>query len=127
MQTRAPSHLTGLLGGLCLVLRWLVDLGSWEDPVRWVGLGLLALALAALGAGLVSSSAWGLRVFVAVAFPLLVWSLLSAVRGTGDATGLEGALGLVALVASGAAVVAARRGEEAAVEHGSRRGSHASR
>lgn len=132
MQVRALGPVAGVLGGLCWVVGWVADTAgvasSWSDTVHWAGLGLLALALAVVGAGLVSKSALWLRLLVAVAFPLLVWSVYSVVRGDGDAVALEGAIGLLAVVVSGAFVVVGRRGAEAtAPSRGGRHGSHAAR
>ncbi len=90
MDLRTIARLTGVLGGLCWVVRWVLDLtGTGDDGMldafQWVGLGLLAVSLAGYGAGLVSRSATWLRVIVAVAFPLLVWSVLEVLRDAGDA------------------------------------------
>ena len=128
---RALGPVTGVLGGLCWVVRWVADLAgvaaSWADPVRWMGLGLLAVALGIVGASLVSRSARWLRLVVAVAFPVLVWSLFSVFRGDGDAIVLEAAVGLLAVVLSGAVLVVGRRGEEPAAPRTTRHGSHAAR
>ena len=69
---------------------------DWADTVYWAGLGLLGLALACAGGGLVSRSALWLRVIVALAFPLLVWSVYAVVKGDDDAVMLDGVLGAVA-------------------------------
>ena len=131
MHVRALGPVAGVLGGLCWVVRWVVDLtgvaASWADPVRWAGLGLLAVALACVGASLVSKSALWLRLIVAVAFPALVWSLFSVVRGDGDAVALEGALGLLAVVLSVVVVVVGRRSAAPEPTRGGRHGSHAAR
>ena len=128
---RALGPVAGVLGGLCWVVRWVADMAgvaaSWADPVRWAGLGLLAIALAVVGASLVSRSALWLRLIVAVAFPVLVWSLFSVVRGDGDAIVLEGAVGLLAIVLSVAVMVVGRRGAEPAAPRSRRHGSHAPR
>lgn len=104
MNLRVLSAAAGLLGGACWVARWGTDLAgdvpAWADGAYWAGLGLLGVALAGIGAGLVSSSAAWLRVIVAVAFPLLVWSVYQVVKGAGDDLRLDGILGVVAIVGS---------------------------
>jgi len=127
---RALGPVAGLLGGLCWLLRWFVDAGAtsgWSGPLHRVGLGLLVVALAAVGAGLVSRSPLWLRVVVAVAFPLLAWSLYSVIRGDGHGVALDGAIGLLAVVCSAAAAATARRTAAPAVSRGGRHGSHVAR
>ena len=131
MDVRALGPVAGLLGGLCWVARWLVDLAvgtaGWSDSLHWVGLGLLAVALAVVGSSLVSRSAWWLRLVVAVALPLLVWSIFSVLRGDGEAIGLGGSLGMLAVVLAAATLVAGRRTAAPGIERGGRHGSHAAR
>jgi hypothetical protein len=131
MDVRALGPVAGLLGGLCWVVRWLADAvgttGGWSDSLHWAGLGLLLVALAVVGAGLVSRSALWLRLIVAAALPLLVWSIFSVVRGEGDAIVLEGAIGLLAVLVSTGLVLAGRRAADPAVGGGGRHGSHAAR
>jgi hypothetical protein len=98
MSLRVVAAVGGVLGGGCWVARWVAGDPAWGDAAHWAGLGLLALALAVVGAGLVSRSALWLRVIVAVAFPVLVWSVYTVVRGSGDGVGLDGALGAVAML-----------------------------
>jgi hypothetical protein len=104
MSLRVLALVTGLLGGGCWVARWGTDLAgsapTWTDTVYWVGLGLLGLALACAGGGLVSRSALWLRLIVALAFPLLVWSVYAVVKGDDDAVMLDGVLGAVAILSS---------------------------
>ena len=78
---------------------WIARLVVGEDPavLYWVGLGLVALALAAAGAALVKKGTWWLRLIVAVALPALVLSIYSAFRPVADT--------LVDAVAGGLAVV----------------------
>ena len=129
MDLRPLGLVVGLLGGLCWVVRWVADeVGSppgWGGQVQWVGLALLGLALAAVGAGLVSRSALWLRVIVGLAFPLFVWSVYSVLRGSGDDPAFDGVVGLLAVVLS-VGVVAARR-SAAPVARSGRHGSHAAR
>lgn len=131
---RTLGTVAGLLGGSCWAARWGADLAGadpvWAAPAYWLGLALLALALATVGAGLVSRSAAWLRVVVAVALPLLVWSLYAVVRGSGESPGLDGVLGVLAAVLAGAALVTSRRSAAATTRpaaRGGRHGSHAAR
>jgi hypothetical protein len=89
------ARVAGVLGGLAWVVR---HVGEVEE-LRWPGLALLAVALAAFGAGLVSRSATWLRAIVAVCFPLLVWSVVEVAHGSADDSLVDAvAGGLVALV-----------------------------
>lgn len=97
MSLRVLAAVVGVLGGGCWVARWAAGDPVWGGAAHWAGLVLLALALAVVGAGLVSRSALWLRVIVAVAFPALVWSVYTVVRGSGDAVGLDGVVGAVAV------------------------------
>jgi len=63
-----------------------------------IGAVLVAVALVAAGAGLVSTSATWLRAIVGVAFPLLVWSVLEVLHQNGNATTIDGVVGLVVAV-----------------------------
>lgn len=126
MNLRVLASAAGLLGGLCWVARWVADLVSgdpaWGPAAYVAGLVLLGLALAGVGAGLVSSSAAWLRVIVAVAFPALVWSVYAVVRGEDGWVTLDGLLGVVAVVLGAIGYAAARRQARAARPR--RAGSH---
>lgn len=98
MSLRVLAAVVGVLGGGCWVARWVAGDPTWGTGAAWAGLGLLALALAVVGAGLVSRSAVWLRLIVAVALPALVWSVYSVVHGDGEAVALDGALGAVAVL-----------------------------
>ena len=128
MSLRVLSLIAGLLGGACWVARWAADLAgstpSWSDTIYWVGLGLLGVALACAGGALVSRSAVWLRVIVAVAFPLLVWSVYAVVKGDSDAVTLDGVLGAVAIVASVALYAFTGKNHDEPVER-RRPGTHA--
>ncbi len=130
MSLRVVALVTGLLGGGCWVARWGADLAgsppTWSDTAHWLGLGLLGLALVCAGVGLVSRGALWLRLIVAVALPLLVWSVYAVVKGDDDAVAFDGVLGAVAMVGSLALFVLARR-HAAGTEPPPRRshGSHA--
>ena len=113
MNLRTVTLWSGVLGGSCWVVRAGLDLagtddGALVDALHWGGLVLLALALAGYGAGLESRSAAWLRLIVAVAFPLLVWSVLEVLRRAGDPAVIDGVLGLALLVVSGARMRGAR-------------------
>ena len=97
MSLRVLAAAVGVLGGGCWIARWAAGDPAWGGAAHWAGLVLLALALAVVGAGLVSRSALWLRVIVAVAFPALVWSVYTVVRGSGDGVGLDGVVGAVAV------------------------------
>ena len=97
---RTLSCLAGIAGGLAWVGRAFVG----EEPtiLFWVGVALLALGLAAAGASLVKKGTWWLRLIVAVALPLLVLSIYSAVRPATDPLLLDAvAGGIAALLAVG--------------------------
>lgn len=117
------ARLTGLVGGLLWLLRLVLDLAgtqAGEGVLRPAGFVLLGLALAAAGALLVSSSAAWLRVIVAVAFPLLVWSVLEVIAPATDAVLVHGITGVVAIAL---ALRGARRTRSAPAR--SRRARHA--
>ncbi len=123
MSLRVLATVATLLGGVCWTARWVADLAGngagWADPADLAGLALLALGLAGVGAGLVSRSALWLRAIVAVAYPLLVWSVYSVIRGDGDAVTLNGVLGVFAVLAALGALLRARRSRPPVARHGS--------
>ena len=128
MSLRVLALVAGLLGGACWVARWGADLAgnapTWTEQAYWVGLGLLGLSLACAGGGLVSRSAVWLRLIVAAALPLLVWSVYAVVKGDEDAIALDGVLGAVAIV--GALALYSLAGRNAAAPEPKRRpGTHA--
>lgn len=75
---RLLACLAALAGGVVLAVAGLLD--GTPAALYWVGLVLVAAAVAGAGAGLVKSGAGWLRVVVGVAFPAMVLSLYSAVR-----------------------------------------------
>lgn len=106
MNLTRPASVAAALGGVVWLARWLTDAGPADGTstsLYGLGVALFALALAGAGAGLVSSSAPPLRVLVAVAFPLLVWSVLEFLRPADDTVfvGLLGAVGLALGVVGG--------------------------
>ena len=113
MDPRTYARAAGLLGGLSWVVRLVLDLngsgsGTPSDLLRWAGLVLLAVALAALGASLVSRSALWLRVIVGVAFPLLVWSVLEVLHPAGDPEAVDGVFGALAAVVAAVGLLRSR-------------------
>lgn len=99
MTLRSVATAFGLVGGLC----WVVRAFSDQEVLGPVGFAMLAIAGAAAGAALVSSSAPPLRVFVAVAFPLLVWSVLEVARDAGTEQSVDGWFGAAAALVAMAA------------------------
>lgn len=133
MSLRVLGVVAGVLGGLCWVGRWGADLAGsdpgWSSAAHWVGFALIGIALAVAGAGLVSSSAAWLRLIVAVAFPLLVWSVYMVLQGESDGVLLDGVAGLVAIVVSVAVFMmgagAARGARDEDHRRSRRHGAHA--
>lgn len=81
MHLRTVTRVAGIAGGLCWLVRYVLDAagsgdGTPAEALYWAGLVLLFVALAGFGTQLVSSSALWLQAIVGVAFPLLVWSVL---------------------------------------------------
>ena len=114
MNLRTVTMVSGVVGGLCWVAGLVVDLvgsdsGPLVDALHWAGLVLLAIALAGIGAGLVGRVLW-LQAIVAVAFPLLVWSVLEVLHPAGDPEIIDGIFG-AAMVAIGARRLLEHRGE----------------
>lgn len=110
MSLRSVATAFGLVGGLSWVLRILSD----QDLLAWAGLILLGIASAAAGGALVSRSAVPLRAFVAVAFPLLLWSVLELARDAGPDRSVDVGFGALAVVV---AVVGWFRGTSGSGRH----------
>lgn len=99
MSLSRPAYAAAVLGGLLWVGRWLADpvVGDGVSGVlHWAGLACFAAALAGAGAGLVSDSATPLRLLVAIAVPVLVWSVVEVLRPVGDLL-LDAVLGAAGL------------------------------
>ncbi len=127
MDLHTLARLAGLVGGLCWVVRFVMDLGGHgtgiaADGLYAIGVLLLAVALVAAGAGLVSTSATWLRVIVAIAFPLLVGSVLEVLHGGGHSRTIDGIFGLVVAVV---AAVQLSRGRPKRARAGRHAGAHA--
>lgn len=106
-------RVAGLLGGLAWVIRHL----GGVDALRWPGLVLLAVALAGGGAALVSSSAGWLRMIVALAFPVLVWSVVEVLHDSGDDSLIDALVGAVVLVFSAVGLARSRASRPGAGAH----------
>jgi len=118
MGMRSVATAFALVGGLC----WVVRVFAEHEVLEWAGFILLGVAAAAAGAALVSSSALPLRIFVAIAFPLLVWSVLELLRDAGVDRSIDGLFGAAAVVT---AVVAFVRRPVRGSHSGSHAASHA--
>lgn len=115
MSVRLVAVVAAVAGGLVWTFRWITD---GPAPLHWVGLALLGVAVAGLGARLVRSSAVPLRAVVAVGSALLVLSLVELVRPQPDPAGFDAVLGVLMLLGAGGALLAAPRAE---VQQGRRR------
>jgi hypothetical protein len=113
---RLLACLTALAGGSVLAVARLV--AGVPDALFWVGLALIAVALAGAGAGLVKSGAGWLRIVVGLAFPALVLSLYSAFRPA-DPEIVDVVAGVVAVVLGLGFLVRAPRSGARERYHGS--------
>ncbi len=122
MNLRTVTMVSGVLGGLLWLLRLVVDLvssdsGTVLDVLQWAGLVLLAIALAGLGAGLVGRELW-LQVIVAIAFPLLVWSVLEVLHPAGDPEIIDGVFGAAMIAICARRLLEKRHERDAHRVHG---------
>ena len=133
VNLRSVALACGLLGGGLWLTRFILDLAgagsdTLADALYWGGLALLAVVLVGFGMSLVSKSALPLRLFVGVAFPVLVWSVIEVFHTAGTEVGLDGVVGGVIALLS---VVALLRGggrdreREHSRRHGRHHGAHA--
>ncbi len=127
MDLHTLARTAGLVGGLAWLVRLVLDLVTSSADVadailHWTGLVLLALALIASGAGLVSRSAPWLRAIVAVALPLLVWSVLEVLHPAANPGVVDGIFGAVMAFLAVVALARARRESTARPHHA---GTHA--
>jgi hypothetical protein len=95
MNVRPLARLCGLIGGACWAVRIVLDDGVVGEVLQWGGLVLLFVGMVGLGTTLVSQGAVWLQVIVGVAFPLLVWSVLEVIHGSGEAVVVDGVFGIV--------------------------------
>jgi hypothetical protein len=103
MDPRVLARRSGLLGGLCWVLRMVLGVTGTSTGVLanlpfWVGAAVLAVALAVGGSELVSTGTRWLRALVALAFPLLVASVLEFLHPYGDPQVIDGVFAVAVLV-----------------------------
>jgi hypothetical protein len=78
---RLTTQVAGLTGGVAWVVAFfLSDGGSLESVLDRAGAVLLTLALFGLGLLLVRGGILALRVFVALALPVLVWGVFAIVH-----------------------------------------------
>ena len=90
---RRTAQIAGLTGGLAWVLAlFLPDGGSLETILLRVGAVLLTVALLGLGLLLVRGDVLALRLFVAVAVPVLVWGVFGIVHQSLSDSGLVDAV-----------------------------------
>ncbi|QIG44586.1 hypothetical protein G5V58_18960 [Nocardioides anomalus] len=127
MTPTSLTRVAGVLGGLCWVVRAVLDDGDGPESLinglHYGGLALLVIALLGIGAGLVSGLA-ALRVVVAVCLVALAWAVLEFLHHEYVDRGVDGVLG--ALMAGYCLAGLLRRRRRPAVASESRsRGSHA--
>ena len=115
MDLRQIARWAGLVGGLLWLGRWGLHIagksGATLDLLHLAGLVLLAAALAGTGAALVSTSAKWLQAIVAVAYPILVWSVLEVLHPAASAESVDGLFGLVVVGLFGMQLVKDRSAE----------------
>jgi hypothetical protein len=99
---RRLTQIAGLVGGAVWVLAYfLPDDGAAEVALLRVGAVVLTVALCGLGLLLVRSDVLALRIFVAVAVPLLVWGVFGIVhQSLSDPEVVDGAFGAIVAVVS---------------------------
>lgn len=92
-----------LVGGVALVVTLFVD----ADALTWVGLGLLAVAIAVVGAGLVR--AWWLMLVTAAGAVALGWALLETARDLAPDREVDAVVGGIATLCVAVAVLRGSR------------------
>jgi hypothetical protein len=99
---RRLTQIAGLVGGAVWVLAsFLPDGGAAEVALLRVGAVVLTVALCGLGLLLVRSDFLALRIFVAVAVPLLVWGVFAIVhQSLSDPEVVDGVFGAIVAVVS---------------------------
>lgn len=128
MQLRTVTRAAGVVGGVCWLVRYVLDAagsgdGTASGVLYWAGLALLFVALVGFGSELVSKSALWLQGIVGVAFPLLVWSVLEVLEPGTDPSFVDAVFGGALLLLCVAQLVKGREGDDG----GARRhhGAHA--
>ena len=99
---RRLTQIAGLVGGLVWVLAsFLPDDGAAQATLLTGGAVLLTIALCGLGLLLVRSDFPALRIFVAIAVPVLVWGVFGIVhQSLSDPELVDGVFGAVVAVVS---------------------------
>lgn len=118
------AKLAGVVGGLCWLFQAAINqydaAGAAVNAMFWGGAALIAVALVGMGAALVSAAP-ALRVLVGLCVPVLVFSILSALRGEAASENvIDGGFGLVLALVCAASLLGG-----SAIEEPSRGGSHA--
>jgi len=129
MTPTTLARLAGVLGGLCWVVRAVLDDGDGAESVinalHYGGLALLVIALLGIGAGLVSGLP-ALRVVVAVCLVALAWAILEFLHQQYADRGVDGVVGaLVAAYCLLGLLARRRRGDRGPSEPRRPSGSHA--
>jgi hypothetical protein len=123
-------RLAGIVGGLCWVVRAVLDTGNGSagaiDALHYGGLALLAIALLGIGAGLASGLV-ALRVVVAICLLVLAWAVVSFLHTQYSDRVVDGVLGGLMVVYCAAGLLARRSHEHGDEPPAPRRprGSHA--
>jgi hypothetical protein len=100
---RRLTQIAGLVGGVVWVLAYFLpdDGAAAEVALLRVGAVVLTVALCGLGLLLVRSDFLALRIFVAVAVPLLVWGVFAIVhQSLSDPEVVDGVFGAIVAVVS---------------------------
>ena len=88
LDLRRTAQIAGLAGGVGWILASFLGDGPVKDVLLWCGAILLTAALLGLGLLLVRSDFLALRVFIAVAVPVLVWGVFGIVHESTSDPGL---------------------------------------
>lgn len=92
---RPLAAVSGILGGLCLVVRHFV---VNADPLMWAGFGLLGVAVLCIGLTLVPKAPIWLQLIVAVGVLGLTGSLMATLQSELDADLVDLVVGIVAVL-----------------------------
>jgi hypothetical protein len=88
LDLRRTAQIAGLAGGIGWVLASFLGDGAVKDALLWSGAVLLTASLLGLGLLLVRSGFLALRLFIAVAVPVLVWGVFGIVHQSMSDPGL---------------------------------------
>ncbi|KQY55376.1 MULTISPECIES: hypothetical protein [unclassified Nocardioides] len=92
---RGLAAVTGILGGLCLVVRHFIDSA---DPLQWAGFGLLGVAVLCIGLMLVPKAPVWLQAIVAVGVVCLAGSVLVTLHSELDPDPVDLGVGVLAVL-----------------------------